>query len=66
MRIKNQIILLTSIMLMCIFLSALFPGGNVIILSVLISSVSLIIMVYQILRDQTPGFENPDDQMTPP
>lgn len=53
-------------MLMCIFLPALFPGGNVIMLSVLISSASLMTMVYQILRDQTPDFENPDDQMTPP
>jgi hypothetical protein len=66
MHIKNQIILLTIIMLLCILLPALFPGGNTIMLSLLISSASLIMLAYQILRDQTPGFENSDDQMTPP
>jgi hypothetical protein len=66
MHIKNQIILLTIIMLLCILLPALFPGVNTIMASLLISSASLIILAYQILRDQTPGFENSDDQMTPP
>jgi hypothetical protein len=66
MHIKNQIILLTIILLLCILLPALFPGVNTIMASLLISSASLIILAYQILRDQTPGFENSDDQMTPP
>jgi heme O synthase-like polyprenyltransferase len=66
MHIKNQIIILSLIMLLCVFLPAIFPGGNIIMISVLISGAAMITLVYQVLKDQTPGFENKDDQMTPP
>jgi hypothetical protein len=66
MALRKKIIYFLIIMLSCLVLPAFFPYGNMIMLSIFVSSLAMILIVFYILVDKQPGFENEDDQITPP
>ncbi|HMP32136.1 MAG TPA: hypothetical protein PKD85_21195 [Saprospiraceae bacterium] len=66
MNIKHQILTLTISMILCIIIAGFFPSSSAILIAVIVSSLSLITLVYRILKDQSVILDNKDDQMSPP
>ena len=64
--IRYQLAIVSGLLLICIVIPALFPSNWMIFTSVTVWSVALVYFVIQVLKDQEPGFENKEDQITPP